>query len=339
MGPSLGLGALALAWFGGAVAAHWPRFPEIDGERWFKHLWRERSAALGRPSPVPWHPFATRPETRLLAPQAWVSPKGASESEVAHVAALASIPAGRARWNALWQGAPSGEVPGLNWRSSFGVEPGAPGSDVAAALRKRAAFVPYAVLDTETVGPRPLARAHEVLGAEVILFTDVAATSAALVERIANADALPAVMLLGEGRGIHAILKALVEHPGLRDVTVGVGALSAAVGGREGDASDTGETATQDWLARWFDQLELDTEALAAVPYASMAFVDPDAWPVGWTGLPLANTRFPTPRDSGAPHASVVPLDFGVSVDGVDLDDALLSFVATLIAVQRHWSD
>ncbi len=339
MAPSVGLGLVALAWFGGAVAAHWPRFPEVDGERWFKHLWQTRSEALGRATPLPWHPFARRPETRLLAPQTWVPPKGASAEEMAHVASLAAIPAGRARWDALWKGAPASGVDGLSWRASFGVNAAAPAAELASAIRGRSPFALFAVTDDETLGPRPLARAGALLGADVVPFTDVAATSAALVDRIANTETLPRVMLLGEGRGVHAILKALVEHPGLRDVTVGVGGLSAAIGGREGDTSETGETATKDWLARWFDQLELDTEALAAVPYASMAFVDPDAWPVGRPGLPLANTRFPEPRDGGAPHACVVPLDFGVSVDDVDLDDALLSFVATLIAIHRHWAD
>jgi hypothetical protein len=131
---TIAVAAVALALSLAIGVLHAPRWPALDGERWFK-LWlatliRGRAEAEGLDAEawaarvvrfVPYHPAGRLPERKILRPEA-PPPTPALEGEVALQEALAARPDAASRWALLYDEDERGLVARLADPSELGPE-------------------------------------------------------------------------------------------------------------------------------------------------------------------------------------------------------------------------
>lgn len=130
---------------------------------------------------------------------------------------------------------------------------------------------------------------------EPVFTADPAAVIEAL-EQVAPQHA-DRVVIIAIDRSAPALLRALHEAPALRDRCRAHVLLSARF-----------DDADRAWMGESFTHPGMDTELSRTTPYFEVAFIDPEAEPLGEPGLPLADTRLvrPPPHPSGRVSIEVV---------------------------------
>ncbi|MBN2801015.1 MAG: hypothetical protein JXX28_17890, partial [Deltaproteobacteria bacterium] len=313
-----------------------PRPPGLDEERWFKlmlaTLLRGRverdggdvaawEAAVLRF--VPYHPAGRLPEEKALAPSTWSPPGPSLPGEVALLEALGRCADLPCRWARMYDQDTLGlearlQDPlelGAAYRPDRWLGPGASWDDIAGwgagegpAARAIAGALParWLLVPGTGVGPALL----DVLAREL-------GEGATKVERAA----LPAVLegvrpgerlvLVGEGEGIQGVLHALKADVGARDALAAVVSLGGVIRGWPEGQGALAEGAVGDWLGAHFTQEGMDLEALRAVPWISLQWLDRGARVPGAGGLPLQAMRFPEPAPEPGGRRWVDPVDLG----------------------------
>jgi hypothetical protein len=339
------------------------RPPELDGERLFKTVlvtllrgavekvggteqaWEEEVIRF-----VPYHPAGRWPEKKVVDPVGSLLGRNAIEGERALVEALGAVQGLEQRWVRMYDEDemgvaarlndpfdlgddydPAGCGPGLSWDAlaEWGAGDGTFGQKLQRRLNAQWIIVQGAPgIHHSDLVPALL---NEVSG-EVVQEPDLDACVAAvlaLMERVAP-DVDHRVILVGEGNGIVAVLRALKESPPLRDRTRAVVSLGGPVDGYPGMDGPYGEQTQHDWMAAWYRHSTLDTELVRETAYFSIQWLDRSVRPPGVDGLPLARARFPHPPDEGAkgvpsvlvsvdlgPLPADVPLPLSVIARGV----------------------
>lgn len=345
---------------------HHPRYPELDGERWFKltlaTLLRGRVEAAGGDAAawedavrrwVPYHPAGRLPERKITNPAAPTLPGAPLDGERELLDALLAESEPVERWAVLYDRdeAVLGDPNDLGARYDLGRVLGAgPGWDPVAALADPAAGLARVV---ERLGARwalvsdPDASAPDVIGAlaaeldavEVPWPPDADAEAAAEAIGDALEAAAPEygsrLIVAASGRAITPVLRALCERPDLRDRVYAVVSAGGAIGGLTSRDDAYGPSACEDWLGRWFTQGHLDTDVVRRTPYMALQWLDRAAWPPGIRDLPLARSRFPEPLDDTSGVLTVESVDLGPLPARPDLP---LDLVArALVLVVAAW--
>lgn len=360
--PAVIAAVLAL---GLATAVAWvmrPSVPDLDEERWFKLIFatllRGQVESSGGDAAaweaavrrfVPYHPAGRYPEEKVFQPHLW-SPSGpAMPGELALVEALGRLSGPRARWRHLYEvdeiGLESrysdpqrlGEAylperwlgPGLSWEALAAW--GSGNSQVEQTLF-RAPWPRWLLVGGTGIGPPLLDALAVVLGAR--------ASRSSPAELPAALDGLTQmqgcrVIIVGEGEGIAAVMGALAEDAGARDALAAVLSLGGVIRGWPGREGFLGEMERSDWLGAHFTQEGMDLEARRRVPWLSAAWFDPEADTEA--ALPIANQRFPIPKDEVGGRIWVDTIDLGVLPlrDDLPLDLLARAVVVATLAIAK----
>ncbi len=316
--------SLALGTALAAVVAHvpWPR--KLDAARVFKAALQLRAPA----ELAPWHPLAAFPEQKVALPVAWLPSNDALPGELEHVRSLVSLPM-EERWVALHRGVsprpfPPTEDPavwlGATWEALVA------GADTQEPHRQWVVF-----RDEPSLAP---ALDFQALDAVDVAWTDgpLEARLSAVFDILDTRAQDPAkrFVLVGEGRAIHLLLRALAAEDGLRDRVEAVISAGGAIHGCEEDGP-FGVTEVADWLEHWFQHNRLDTEAFAPIPYVAFQWVAAAAPEPGLVGLPMRRARFPTSRPPNRIHQAIDAHDLG-PVDVRCPPDAVVAALRVVVA-------
>jgi hypothetical protein len=336
-----------------AALACWyslPNPPDLDGERWFKLIlatllrgqveretgdagdWEARVLRF-----VPYHPGGRLPEQKVSDPEHYRPPGLSVPGEVALVEALARIDDHEGRWKRMYDEDDAATEARIQDPAELGdaydtarhLGPGGSWDDLAdwgagdgvafreALVRRLPAH--WVLVDGPHPGEHPVPTLLEALRGEVgdravwVPIPEGTPEEGATILRAAMEEPLEELsdrlVVVASGPAVHLVLRALVEAPGLRDRLLAVVSVGGVVMGREGELSD--------WMGRWFNPAELDTEMNRVTPYLHLAWYDREADPPGIPGLPIAATRFPQP-EAGA-LSSIEVVDLGLLPTDPDL--------------------
>lgn len=324
------------------AAASWlnrPDAPELDAERWFKVLlatvlrgeveaaggdaaaWEARVKAA-----VAYNPQCRDADRMLGNPGAGLPPGAARPGERPLLDALVQLPAGRARWERLFETPTSldallddpaelGPVydptrvlgPGASWDAFAAAGGGDPKVLEVVAQRLAARWL---LVDGAGVAPSPLGAFAAALGPAAITVQwtsqDLGATLASHVKETTDR-----AVIVATGDAVPWVMRALLAQPTLRDRTLAVLSIGGVVRGWPGRDGPTGEAAQTEWLEGKFRPDVLDTERARATPWIALEWADPDAEAPGAGGLPVASQRFPAAADVVA-VSSLAVFDLGV---------------------------
>lgn len=369
--PEVALAVAALCLFVAGLVMHRRTHVDLDGERWFKitfvTLLRGKVDAAGGDVAdwerqiirfIPYHPAGRIPERKVEfpVPAALVGP--AVEGEIALLEQLAAEPERRRRWRVMYDDSEAAIAarlvdpvelgtdydpvtllgPGGGWDA---VAAWAHGDEtVATRVRERLNARWLVVVGGRNVGP---SLATEIASAiETVDIIDATGSLEeavkAVQEKVRAVAVTPRdrVILVGEGDGIHVVLRSLVEAVDVRDRVDAVVNLGGAILGWPNDPGALSEEKVEDWMGRWYCHEELDGDMVRLTPYLCFQWLDRESWPPGAMGLPMKNARFPEVADD---DSGVLP-----SIEPVDLgpiplcDDLPLDLVAkALVAVTGLW--
>jgi len=369
--PTIFVALIALWLAIAAGALYWPRPPALDGERWFKVslatvLRGQVEAVHGDVAAweslvrrfVPYNPAGRMPELKvanpaLVIPANWLPGERALHQQLSRTSAVTD------RWNIIYAD-PAGVEARLVDPADLGVEYdpgslcgrdcgwdqlaewGAGSTSFRRALLDRvgAKWVLIRGADATSVAAQVLDRAAVEVGGFAHTIDWPELESEAAVRRVAAAiSALidswqDRVVLLCESEGTALAIRALAQDGALRDPVLAVVSIGGVIGGRVGLSGQLGERACEDWLGAWFTYGRLDSESVRLTPYMSVQLVDLSCRQVGLPGLPLANQRFPDPRDDGTLQ-TLESVDLGPLVVTPDLP--LDQVARALIAVTGCW--
>jgi hypothetical protein len=288
---------------------------------------------------VPWHPAGRLPERKVAAD---VAPGAGVEGERALVELLAGLPAGRARWELIYEQAEAGIAArladprelGSAYDPAFRLGPEATWDALAAWGAGDPAFL-------EVIARRMPAR-WLLIGEDRVLVALAAVLGERALATAASAmkDAVPAhgdrMVVVAAGEGAMAALRVLADDPDLRDRML----CFVAVGGTLRGVPGTGAgVALDDWMGAHFGHDALDTEMHRSTPYAALQWFDKDTLPPGLPGVPLETMRFPEPAGQAGASA-IAAIDLGVLPAVPDLPAeavarALVAWVACDAASRR----
>jgi hypothetical protein len=341
--------AVAVAAAAVASLAAWfslPRPPDLDGERWFKvilaTLLRGRTDAHGGSADdwerqvlafVPYHPAGRKPEDKVAHPATIQLSSGPLPGEPALLEALASLTDQPARWRRMYDedrpgiearlAAPEELGPAYDPRAVLGADWGWDtlaawgGDDTAFIDRLLGRLGRWLLVEGPDRAAAPALASHlkAVLGERATLVAwseaPLAEATDALRELAAEQVKEPRdrLIVLGEGAGMHRLLRVLQEEPGLRDRVMGVVSVGGLLAGIAGTEGPCGEAAIRDWMGAHFNHVALDTERIKHTPYLAMQWLDRQAKPAGVSGHPLEAARFPDPSADG--FEMILPVDLG----------------------------
>lgn len=329
-GAALGVAALA-CWYS------LPNPPDLDGERWFKvilatllrgQVERETGEAKDWEARVlrfvPYHPGGRFPEQKVSDPAHYRPPGLSVPGELALVEALARIDDPVGRWKRMYDEDAAAVEARLQDPAELGdaydparhLGPGGSWDDLADwgagdAVAFREALVrrlPARWVLVDGAGARPalLEGLAGELGDLAVRIPEpegppdeAAVALRAAMERPLE-DLSDRLVVVATGSAVHLVLRALVEAPGLRDRLLAVVSVGGIVMGRDGELAE--------WMDRWFNAAELDTEMNRVTPYLHLTWVDRETEPPGIPGLPIAATRFPRPEAGALSSIEVVDL-------------------------------
>lgn len=284
---------------------------------------------------VAWSPLGRLPEVKVGRPELTALPGAPLPGEVALVEALAARATTTARFDLLVQGGvadlrpdrldpvhdPARHAgPAAAW-ASIGDEAAAAAIDARHGARWLVLEVPASgapklgaelgePLDLAVTDPRwgevvpALVRCVEAggpvagLAAVCQRWVDAGwchALHASLWAAVDEADRRPQVVVAASGTAAPALLRVMAADPLLRDRVLAVVMVGGAVGGRLDARGWWGETACRDWLEANFRHETLDVEAVRAVPWVCLAWLDPQLAVPGLPGLPVEHQRLPRP--------------------------------------------
>ncbi len=332
------------ATLGTALVAAWyamPRYPPLDGERWFKALLYRSLRAAGHEVgsvELAWSPLGRWAERKLVHPGVESIPGAALPGEAALVAALAELVGPSERFDRLYGDSVDGLVsgdevaaldparwlgPGRGWGC---VDAG--GIDQLVARAERRMDARWLVLTTRDAEPSELTAALRAWGQHVDVTDWLSGPEdpTAAGEPEATEDALgkqlfealtferpqERLLVAAVGPAIVPLLRCLVARADLRDRVLAVLSVGGPMLGVPGGEGWLDPATCDDWMARNLRHGALDVEVVREIGYLGMQWLERGTDPPSGYGVPVQRARFPDPTYDGAEPATLVTVDLGV---------------------------